>query len=127
MLASPLTIPKFTSARKPLVFNVTRSSTYRWQTEDQDDHTTFLHSLIRLFRISSSAPLRLEGITEPEPDDTSTKFDHTLRSARSSSQSGQRGDSIPTKAQVESCYLLFMAHIDLCRVACVFRKVRQTS
>ncbi|KAF8349738.1 exocyst complex component SEC3 N-terminal PIP2 binding PH-domain-containing protein [Amanita rubescens] len=85
----------------PLVFNITLSRTYRWQTDDQDDQTNFLHSLIRLFRISSSAPLRLEGITEPEPlagDDTSTKFDHTLRSAHSSSPSGQR-DSIPTKAQ----------------------------
>ena len=105
MLVSPPTILKFTSVRKPLVFNITLSRTYRWQTDDQDDQTNFLHSLIRLFRISSSGPLRLEGITEPEPlagDDTSTKIDHTLRSAHSSSPSGQRGDSIPTKAQVES-------------------------
>lgn len=128
MLASPPTIPTFTSAQKPLVFNVTLSRTYRWQTENQDDQTTFLHSLIRLFRIACSTPLRLEGIKEPEllaGDDTSTKIDHTLRSAHSSSPSGQRGDSIPTKAQVESWYLLFMAHINLYHIACAFRTVRQ--
>ena len=102
---SPI-IPQFTSLQKPLTFNITLSRTYRWLTDNPVDQTNFLHSLIRLFRTTSTAPLRLEGITDPEPlagDNTPTKFDHTLRSTHSPSPSGRGGDPIPTKAQVKSC------------------------
>ncbi|KAK2461629.1 hypothetical protein APHAL10511_006092 [Amanita phalloides] len=86
----------------PLSFNITLSRTYRWQTENQTDQINFLHSLIRLFRTGTSTPLRLEGITEPESvagGDTTPTFDHALRSTHSSSPSGRKGESTPTKAQ----------------------------
>ncbi|PFH54821.1 hypothetical protein AMATHDRAFT_353 [Amanita thiersii Skay4041] len=53
----------------PLAFNITLARTYKWNTENQVDQANFLESLIRLFRIvtSSSAPLHLEGISEPKP------------------------------------------------------------
>ncbi|XP_006453994.1 hypothetical protein AGABI2DRAFT_61670 [Agaricus bisporus var. bisporus H97] len=54
----------------PLAFNITLSRTYKWQTESAIDQNNFLSALIRLFRQFSgtSAPLRLEGIADPDAE-----------------------------------------------------------
>lgn len=56
--------------KQPLAFNITLSRTYKWQTESAIDQNNFLSALIRLFRQFSgtSAPLRLEGIADPDAE-----------------------------------------------------------
>jgi hypothetical protein len=55
------------SFTKPLAFNITLSRTYRWQTENQADQTSFLEALVRLFRVvTSGSPLQLEGLVVPD-------------------------------------------------------------
>ena len=50
---------------QPLAFNITLSRTYRWQTENQVDQSTFLEALVKLFRIvAPSAPLHLDGLND---------------------------------------------------------------
>ncbi|KAI0328157.1 hypothetical protein GY45DRAFT_1326692 [Cubamyces sp. BRFM 1775] len=51
----------------PLAFNITMSRTYRWQTENQNDQSSFLSSLVQLFRavMGGNAPLELVGVREP--------------------------------------------------------------
>ena len=51
---------------QPLAFNITLSRTYRWQTENQVDQSTFLEALVQLFRIvNPSVPLDLDGLSDP--------------------------------------------------------------
>lgn len=56
--------------KQPLAFNITLSRTYKWQTESAIDQNNFLSALIRLFRqfAGTSAPLRLEGIVDPDAE-----------------------------------------------------------
>lgn len=50
-----------------LAFNITLSRTYRWQTENEADQSTFLEALVRLFRILTPvAPLHLDGLSDPD-------------------------------------------------------------
>ncbi|KAI1789802.1 exocyst complex component Sec3-domain-containing protein [Ganoderma leucocontextum] len=50
----------------PLAFNITMSRTYRWQTENQKDQSSFISDLIRLFRSTTggNAPLELVGVRD---------------------------------------------------------------
>ncbi|KAI0652057.1 exocyst complex component Sec3-domain-containing protein [Trametes meyenii] len=50
----------------PLAFNITMSRTYRWQTESQQDQSSFLTALVQLFRtlMGSGAPLEVVGVRE---------------------------------------------------------------
>ncbi|KAM6498447.1 Exocyst complex component Sec3 domain containing protein [Amanita muscaria] len=61
----------------PLAFNISLARTYRWQTDDPVDQLNFLHAVIRLFHMvtSNSQPLRLEGMTEPEPVSSGPRLD----------------------------------------------------
>ncbi|KAF8634407.1 hypothetical protein AX15_000858 [Amanita polypyramis BW_CC] len=85
----------------PLTFNITLSRTYRWQADNQTDQLNFLHALILLFRSLSTDPLRLEGVTEPDPSAANTPavYDHSLRSTHSSSPSSRQGDLTPAKVR----------------------------
>ncbi|OJT02748.1 Exocyst complex component 1 [Trametes pubescens] len=51
----------------PLAFNITMARTYRWQTENQRDQSSFLSALVQLFRTvtGGTAPLELVGIRDP--------------------------------------------------------------
>ena len=50
---------------QPLAFNISMSRTYRWQTENQKDQTSFISELIQLFRaVTGGAPLELSGVRD---------------------------------------------------------------
>lgn len=55
-------------SNKPLAFNITLSRTYRWQTENPTEQSTFLEALVRLFRTvtAGAASLQLEGLSVPD-------------------------------------------------------------
>ncbi|KAJ7225687.1 exocyst complex component sec3 subunit [Mycena pura] len=49
----------------PLIFNITLTRTYQWQTEDPADQAQFLETTIRLFhQVSPNTTLRLDGIQD---------------------------------------------------------------
>ncbi|KAG6889916.1 hypothetical protein C0992_003620 [Termitomyces sp. T32_za158] len=65
----------------PLSFNITLSRTYRWQTENQLEQTSFLDALIQLFHVvAPGSTLQLEGFQE-------TQIISDLRAAKRSSRS----------------------------------------
>ncbi|TBU49952.1 exocyst complex component Sec3-domain-containing protein [Dichomitus squalens] len=57
----------------PLAFNITMSRTYRWQTENQKDQSSFISDLIQLFRsvTGGNAPLELVGVRDPTNETSS--------------------------------------------------------
>ncbi|KAF8078783.1 exocyst complex component, sec3 subunit [Lyophyllum atratum] len=61
----------------PLSFNITLSRTYRWQTENQGDQSSFLEALVHLFHtVAPGSSLQLEGLPEPQKveDRTDTRI-----------------------------------------------------
>ncbi|KAF9814500.1 hypothetical protein IEO21_05051 [Rhodonia placenta] len=52
----------------PMTFNITMARTYRWQSEDAQDQTNFITSLVKLFRMvtGSTTPLQLRGVQMPD-------------------------------------------------------------
>ncbi|KZT02419.1 uncharacterized protein LAESUDRAFT_730167 [Laetiporus sulphureus 93-53] len=77
----------------PTSFNVTMARTYRWQTEDPRNQTSFVASLIQLFHTvtSGSAPLQLKGVRVPDAPSSSRPpaLDFTTTT-------GRRMDRAPT-------------------------------
>lgn len=51
-----------------MTFNITMARTYRWQSEDAQDQTNFITSLVKLFRMvtGSTTPLQLRGVQMPD-------------------------------------------------------------
>ncbi|KAG5647578.1 hypothetical protein DXG03_008931 [Asterophora parasitica] len=83
----------------PLSFNITLSRTYRWQTENQVDQSSFLEALVQLFHtVAPGSALQLEGfpdtqrVTVDRPDSRATG---NLR-ARTPSQIDRDNERLPS-------------------------------
>ncbi|KDR85366.1 hypothetical protein GALMADRAFT_234191 [Galerina marginata CBS 339.88] len=85
----------------PLIFNVTLSRTYKWETESQDDQAKFLEAMVRLFRTitKGESPLQLEGVQDFDISAVSTQpiSREQRRGNRSPSPTGSSGRPLRTQ------------------------------
>ncbi|KAG8219670.1 exocyst complex component Sec3-domain-containing protein [Butyriboletus roseoflavus] len=54
----------------PLSFNITLARTYKWQTENAADQTSFVRTIVELFRSLVGAPLHLLGVDDTRSQPT---------------------------------------------------------
>jgi hypothetical protein len=49
-----------------MTFNITLARTYKWQTENPNDQSTFVKAIVELFYSAVAGPLHLVGVNEAD-------------------------------------------------------------